>query len=181
MKKLAVSLLAVAAASSVWAIQGTITPEDGAPVKGDIKWKAASKIYVVSAKKGGTMIESQYKPSQVTNLDIPQPAGLDKAIEQVRAGQGNAAIPLLSKIAAEYKMLVWDKPAARYLVDAYMAAGNAQKAEEISRGIINDDKDAAFTGEFAPSYWQVLLKLGKTQQLEACLKKAAAVRSDQCY
>ena len=174
MKKLAVSLLAAVAASSVWAIQGTLTPEGGAPVKGDIKWKAASKVYVVSAKKGATMVESQYKPAEVASLDIPTPAGLDKAIEQVRAGQGSAAIPLLTKIAAEYKMLVWDKPAARHLVDAYLAAGNAGKAEEVARGIIADDKDAAFQGEFAPSYWQVLLKTGKTQQLENLLKKAAA-------
>lgn len=174
MKKLAVSLLAVAAASSVWAVQGTLTPEGGASVKGDIKWKAASKVYVVSAKKGATMVESQFKPSEVSSLDIPAPAGLDKAIEQVQSGQGAAAIPLLTKIAAEYKMLVWDKAAARYLVDAYLAAGQAGKAEEVSRGIIADDKDAAFTGEFAPSYWQVLLKTGKAQQLENLLKKAAA-------
>ncbi len=174
MKKLAVSLLAAAAASSVWAIQGTITPEGGAAVKGDIKWKPASKVYVVSAKKGATMVESQYKPTEVASIDIPTPAGLEKAIEQVQSGQGAAAIPVLTKIAAEYKMLVWDKPAARYLVDAYLAAGNAGKAEEVARGIIADDKDAAFSGEFAPSYWQVLLKGGKTQQLENLLKKAAA-------
>lgn len=174
MKKLAVSLLAVAAASSVWAIQGTLTPDGGAAVKGDIRWKAASKVYTVSAKKGATMVESQFKPSEVAELDIPQPAGLEKAIEQVQSGQGSAAIPMLSKIAAEYKMLVWDKPAARYLVDAYLAAGNASKAEEVARGIIADDKDAAFQGEFAPSYWQVLLKQGKLSQLENLLKKAAS-------
>lgn len=174
MKKLAVSLLAVAAASSVWAIQGSLTPDGGAAVKGDIKWKPASKVYVVSAKKGATMVESQYKPSEVVGLDIPEPAGLANAIEQVRGGQGAAAIPKLTKIAADYKMLVWDKPAARYLVDAYLAAGQAAKAEEVARGIIADDKDAAFSGEFAPSYWQVLLKTGKTQQLENLLKKAAA-------
>lgn len=174
MKKLAVSLLAVAAASSVWAIQGTLNPEGGASVRGDIKWKAASKVYVVSAKKGNTMVESQHKPSEVASLDIPMPAGLEKAIGQVQSGQGAAAIPMLKKIADEYKMLVWDKPAARYLVDAYLAAGNAGEAEKVARNIISDDKDAAFQGEFAPSYWQVLLKTGKIQQLENLLKKAAA-------
>ncbi len=174
MKKLAVSLLAVAAASSVWAIQGSLTPENGAAVKGDIKWKPASKVYVVSAKKGATMVESQFKPSEVAQLDIPAPNGLDAAIEQVRNGQGAGAIPLLSKVVAEYKMLVWDKPAARYLVDAYLAAGQASKAEEVARTVVADDKDAEFQGEFAPSYWQVLLKTGKMQKLEALLKKAAS-------
>ncbi len=174
MKKLAVSLLAALAASSVWAIQGTLTPDGGAPIRGDIKWKPASKKYTIEYKKGPSVISGEFTPQEVASLDIPAPAALDKAVELVAAGQGASAIPMLAKIAAEYKMLVWDKPAARHLVDAYLAANNPQKAEEVARGIIADDKDAAFTGEFAPSYWQILLKLGKTSQLENLLKKAVA-------
>ena len=70
-------------------------------------------------------------------------------------------------------MLVWDKPAGRYLVEAYISANNAQKAFEIATSIINEDKSAAWKGDLAPAYWQALLKLGKTQQLEGLVKKAA--------
>jgi hypothetical protein len=70
-------------------------------------------------------------------------------------------------------MLQWDKPAGRYLVEAYIAANNAQKAYDIASGIIREDKDAGWKGELAPAYWQALLKLGKTSQLETLVKKAA--------
>lgn len=173
MKKLVFSAIAVLAAASAWAIPGTLNPTSGAPVKGDIKWKAASKVYVVSYKKGPTMVDGEFKAGDVESLNIEKPAGLDKAIEMVQNGQGAQAIAILAKVVAEYKMLVWDKPAARYLVLAYLSANNAQKAYEVAQGIINDDKTAAYMGEFAPSYWQALLKLGKMQQLESCLKKAA--------
>ena len=39
--------------------------------------------------------------------------------------------------------------------------------------VIKDDKSAEWKGELAPAYWQALLKLGKTQQLEGLVKKAA--------
>ena len=87
--------------------------------------------------------------------------------------QGRQAIPLLKQIVADYKMLNWDKPAARWLVSAYLDSGDANEANKVAQSILNDNKDAAFTGEFAPAYWQVLLKLGKIPQLENCLKKAA--------
>jgi hypothetical protein len=73
----------------------------------------------------------------------------------------------------DYKMLQWDKPAGRYLVEAYLAAGNAQKAQEAAEGIIREDKTAEWKGDLAPAYWQALLKLGKNQKLEALVKKAA--------
>ncbi len=173
MNKLAVSAIAIVAAASAWAIPGTLNPSSGSSLKGNIKWMAASKKYVVEYKKGATTVSGEFKPSEVDSLEIDKPAGLDKAIEQVQSGQGAAAVPALEKIVAEYKMLVWDKPAARYLVNAQLAAGNAQKAFQTAQNVLADDKDAAYSGEFAPSYWQVLLKLGKNQQLENCLKKAA--------
>jgi len=174
MKKLAISAFATLAAASVWAIPGTITPESGSPVKGDITWKGAAKIYSVEYKRNGAVASAQFAPKDVASLDIDKPAGLDKAIEQVRGGQGGVAIPLLSKIVTDYKMLVWDKVAARYLVLAQLAVGKAKEAEKTAQLILADDKNAAFSGEFAPSYWQVLLQLGDMQKLENNLKKAIA-------
>jgi len=174
MNKLAVFTVAICSIATAFAVPGTINPVNGTSIKGNIKWMAASKKYVVEYKKGATAVTGEFKPNEVDSLDIEKPAGLDNAIQQVQSGQGAAAVPLLSKIAAEYKMLVWDKSAARYLVLAQLAAGQAQKAFETAQGILADDKDAAYTGEFAPSYWQVLLRLGKNQQLENCLKKAVS-------
>ena len=146
MKRLMILLAVTAATSPLWAIQGTIRTATDSK-KGDIKWQPRSKSYAVSFKKGNTMVSAEYPLADVEELDIEKPAGYDKA--------------------------VWDKPAGRYLVEAYISANNAQKALEVAEGVIKDDKSAEWKGELAPAYWQALLKLGKTQKLEGLVKKAA--------
>ena len=161
------------AAASAFAIQGTLSTETET-LTGEIKWQSRTKQYVVSVKKGSTMVDMERKLEAVTRLEIPKPAGYDKAVQSVEAGQGTAAIPVLSKIVSDYKMLQWDKPAGRYLALAYLASGNAQKAYEACASIVSEDKSAGWSGDLASAYWQALLKLGKRDQLEVLLKKAAS-------
>ena len=61
----------------------------------------------------------------------------------------------------------------RYLALAHLAAGNAQKAYDACTPIIAEDKAAAYSGDLAAAYWQALMKLGKTDQLEKLLKDAS--------
>ncbi len=172
MKKLIILGLVAAIVAPLWAVQGTIhTATDSK--KGDIKWQSRSKKYIVSFKKGKTLVSAEYPLDDVEELDIAKPNGFDKAVENVQRGNGASAIGILSKIVDEYKMLQWDKPAGRYLVEAYIAANQAQKAYEVASDIIREDKSAAWKGDLAPAYWQALLKLGKNQQLEGLVKKAA--------
>lgn len=172
MKKLIILGLSVAVVAPLWAVQGTIhTATDSK--RGDIKWQSRAKKYIVSFKKGKTVVSAEYPLDDVEELEIQKPNGFDKAIENVQRGNGAAAIGILSKIVEEYKMLQWDKPAGRYLVEAYIAANQAQKAYEVASDIIREDKTAAWKGDLAPAYWQALLKLGKNQQLEGLVKKAA--------
>jgi hypothetical protein len=173
MRKLVFTLIAAAAAAEVWAIQGTINTETDSRT-GDIKWQARNKQYVVSIKKGQTVVDMELKLEDVMSLDIPKPAGFDKAVSMVDSGQGSSAIPVLTKIVTDYRMLQWDKPAARYLVMAYLAADNADKAYRTATAIISEDKSAAYTGDLAAAYWQTLLKLGKKDVLKSMLKKAAS-------
>jgi len=173
MKSAIVAVVATLAAAELMAIQGTISTENDSKT-GDIKWQPRSKSYALSYKKGKTDVSAEFPLADVTSLDIPKPQGYDKAVEMVEKGQGAAAITILTKIVAEYRMLVWDKPAGRYLAMAYIAAGKAQKAYETCQTIINEDKDAAYKGELAYAYWQSLLALGKNDQLEGLLKKAAS-------
>ncbi len=173
MKKLMILSLAALAAAEVFAIQGTLYTETET-LTGDIKWRPRDKQYVVSVKKGKTAVDMERKKDDVTGLDIPKPANYDKAVQMVESGSGAAAIGILQKIVDEYVMLQWDKPAGRYLALAHIAANHAQKAYEICQKIISGDKEAAYKGDLAPAYWQALLKLGKFDQLENCLKKAAS-------
>jgi len=166
-KKLVVCLVAAAAAEA-FAIQGSVSTETET-FAGDVKWHARDKKYVIEKGK----ITKEFKLSEVTALDIPKPQGFDKAVQMVEGGQGSAAVATLAKIVSDYRMMQWDKPAGRYLALAHLAAGNAQKAYDACTPIIAEDKSAAYSGDLAAAYWQALLKLGKTEQLEKLLKDAA--------
>ena len=168
MKKLIMGI-AVLSAAELFAIQGTVST-DNETVTGDIKWQPRAKAYLIEKGK----ISKEFKLAEVTSLDIPKPAAFDKAVQMVEGGQGAGAVQTLAKIVADYRMLKWDKPAARYLAMAYLAAGNAQKAYDTCEPLVDEDKSAAYTGDLAPAYWQALLKLGKADKLEGLLKKAAA-------
>ena len=169
MKKTLILSVAALAASELFAVQGTVSTS-AESFSGDVKWHARDKKYVVEKGK----ITKEFKLADVIDVEFAKPAGFDKAVQMVEGGQGAAAIPVLSKIVSEYRMLKWDKPAGRYLAMAHLAAGNAQKAYEACQPIVSEDKAAAYTGDLAAAYWQALLKLGKNDQLEGLLKKAAA-------
>jgi len=165
------SIIAAAAvfmAGDALAIQGTVSTETES-VTGDIKWQARAKSYLIEKGK----VTKEFKLADVTALDIPKPAGFDKAVQMVEGGQGASAVTVLAKIVADYRMLQWDRLAGRYLALAYLSAGNAQKAYDACTPIIAEDKTAAYSGDLAAAYWQALLKLGKNEQLEGLLKKAA--------
>ena len=169
MKKTLILSLAALAVPELFAIQGTVST-GAESFSGDVKWHARDKKYVVEKGK----ITKEFKLADVTDIEVAKPAGFDKAVQMVEAGQGSAAVPVLSKVVSEYRMMKWDKIAGRYLALAHLAAGNAQKAYEACQPIISEDKSAAYTGDLASAYWQALLKLGKSEQLEGLLKKAAS-------
>ena len=164
-----IAIAAVLTAADAFAVQGSISTANER-VSGDIKWHSRDQKYVIV--KG--QISKEFPLDDVTGLDIPKPAGYDKAVQAVEAGQGASAVAALTKIVAEYRMLNWDQPAGRYLAFAYLSAGDAKKACSACESIISDDKKAGYTGDLAPAYWQALLKLGKLEKLEGLLKKAAA-------
>ena len=169
MKKTLILSLAALAVPELFAIQGTVSTE-AESFSGDVKWHARDKKYVVEKGK----ITKEFKLADVTDIEVAKPAGFDKAVQMVEGGQGSAAVPVLTKVVSEYRMMKWDKIAGRYLALAHLAAGNAQKAYEACQPIVSEDKSAAYTGDLASAYWQALLKLGKSEQLEGLLKKAAS-------
>ena len=161
---------AIAAAAAPAGITGTITTESGDTNKGVIRWSARDKAYVIT--KGG--VELQVKATDVAEIEIAKPAGWDQIVAQVEKGQGAAAVAPLTKIVKEYAHLEWDRAAARYLTEAYLAAGAPDKALAAAKEVIDGEKTAAYKGELAPAYWAALLALNRTSALEEVLAKAAS-------
>ena len=176
MKKL-LMIWALSAAAAMFAaegdITGTITDAQG-PHKGVVRYSLKSKTYFVTAKQGGGVLESEIQPADVISMDITEPAGWAQAVAKVEKGQATAAINYFAGIVKAYNHLQWDLRAARYLANAYLASGNADKALESCTSVVRADPEAAYKGELAPIFWKVLVKLGKKDQLEKLLVKAAA-------
>lgn len=173
MKKLAFAL-AFVATLPLYAIQGTIYTTKGDSKTGDIKWQQRSKKYIVSYKRGNTAVDAEYPLADVDRVEVNKPAKFDQYVDQVLKGQAASAITGLQKIVTDYKMLNWDRVAGRYLAEAYIAGNQVQKAYEVCKSIVDEDKTAGYIGELAPAYWQALLKTGKKSVLDAALKNAVS-------
>lgn len=176
MKKiLATMVLTVSAAvfAADGDIFGTIVDAQG-PHKGAVRYSMKSKTYFVTAKQNGAVLESEIQPGDVTSMEIAEPAGWAQAVEKVEKGQASAAINYFAGIVKKYNHLQWDLRAARYLANAYMASGDADKALEACTAVVRADPEASYKGELAPIFWKVLVKLGKKEQLEKLLVKAAS-------
>ena len=173
-KLLATLILAASATMSATAadIIGSITDAQGTH-RGVIRYSMKSKTYFVQSKQGGTLLEVEISPIDMTAMEIEPPAGWDKAVERVANGQGASAIKYFDSVVKMYNHLQWDLRAARYLADAYLAMGNIDKASDSCAAVVRANPEAAFKGEFAPIYWKVLLQLGKKDMLEKLLAKAA--------
>jgi len=158
-------------AGAAWAqISGTIITAEDRRIDGTIKWKAREKAYAITAKGGN--VELEMAPASIKELQIPRPKELDAAIKSVQDGNAAAAVPLLEKVSNDYLMLQWDKVATRLLADAYVKAGEADKAIRVCEKVIASNPEAAYLGEMAPAYWQALLKAGRASKAEDLVTKA---------
>ena len=176
MKKLLATLaLAVSATMSAAAadIIGSITDAQGTH-KGIVRYSMKSKTYFVQTKQGGAMLEVEIAPADVTSMDIEAPKGWDQAVDRVEKGQAVSVVKYFDAVVKMYNHLQWDLRAARYLADAYLAMGNVDKANEACTAVVRANPEAAYCGEFAPIFWKVLVQLGKKDQLEKLLAKAAS-------
>ena len=175
MKKI-LAAIALSVSATVFAaagdIMGTITDAQG-PHKGIVRYSLKSKTYFVTSKQNGAVLEAEIAPADITEMDIATPAGWDQAVANVEKGRAAASINYFANIVKQYNHLQWDLRAARYLADAYLASGNADKALESCTAVVRADPETAYKGELAPIFWKVLVKLGKKDQLEKLLVKAA--------
>jgi len=167
-----VAALAVAlfTASAMAQIAGVITTTEGRKIEGAIKWKVREKTYAITAKGGN--VELEMAPANISDIQIPRPKELDAAIASVQQGNAAAAVPVLEKVAGDYLMLQWDKVATRLLADAYVKAGEADKAIRVCEKVIAANPEAAYLGEMAPAYWAALLKSGRVAKVDDLLAKA---------
>lgn len=162
------TLLFAAGAAQALDVTGSLVTKDDKPFTGVIKWRGASRVYVISAGK----TDLEFAPAQIKELSIPEPAGYKDAVKAVQEGHPQQAIPVLERIAQDYVMLQWDEPATRALAEACMNSGDIPGALRACDKVISAKPEAAYAGEMAPLYWQALLKSGKASKLDDLLDQA---------
>lgn len=162
---------ALTAAAAAAQVQGTIITPEGRRIEGTIRWNSREKAYAV-IQKGGRNIEISMKPELIRGLEVPKPGDLDGAVENIAKGKAAQAIPVLEKIAQKYQRLNWDTVATRYLAEAYLKEGDADKALDVCETVARADPEAGYKGEMAPAYWQALIKKGRVSKAEELVAQA---------
>ena len=165
----ALALTMFTAGAAMAQIAGSVVTTENKTMTGTIKWKVREKVYAITT---ANKVEIELAPANISELQIPKPKELDAAIASVQQGSAAAAVPVLEKIAADYLMLQWDTVATRLLADAYVKAGEPEKAIHVCEKVIASNPEAAYLGEMAPAYWQALLKAGRTSKVDDLLAKA---------
>ncbi len=121
---------------------------------GEIRWKAASQVYAIRA--GGR--EFEIPARDVIDIKIPEPAGLAQAVAAVRAGQYPGAITTLERVKDGYINLVYDKIAARALIQAYLGMGQTPKAVAMCEELLRASPTTKQDGELMGAYVEALIK-----------------------
>lgn len=169
--------LLLLAGGRVWAAaeaEGTIINTEDKPFKGLVSYKSLSKVYIVKTTgAGGAVLELEVPLATVKSLAVAEPPALRPAVQQVREGKFQAAIPVLDNLAQDYILLQWDVPATRWLVEAYLRDGKPDKAVRACDRVIDKRPEAALSGELGPIYWQALLAAGQNNKLDDQLTAAA--------
>ncbi len=168
---LTIIILGIGALNGFADVRGWIWKVGASPsqaVKGQIRWRAASKEYVITTDR----ISVTLRLSEVGGMKIEKPAGMDAAIQKVNSGQYAAAIPTLEKVVENYVMLQHDVVAGAALARAYVETKNTKKAMSLCEKIKSDKPASMISRGLESAYWDALLAENASAKLRNALEKA---------
>ena len=168
----ALALMAGFAVTGWCDAQGKVIKKGGrGQAIGSIKWKPASKVYVVTDQQGVSMTIPLSEVEQVVVKDPPE---LDAGRKLVEGGQAALAIANLETIVKNYDGMGVDTRAARWLAEAYLKTGVPGKAVEMCERVVSANPRAAGDPDFAGIYWEALLGADQSAKLKKALGEAIA-------
>lgn len=142
----------------------------GGQTQGIVRYLASSRSFEIKTANG---ITQTVKASDVAKVELAQqPAGLQKALNDVNSGNYQAAIPVLKEIAGSYVMLGPDVIASQALALAYLRTNRTKEALKICEDLQKMNPSALNSGSFAKVYWEALLAENRTATLRTSLRTA---------
>jgi len=109
--------------------------------------------------------------TQVVKAAADKPIDFERALQQVHAGQYDAAIPVLEKIVSEMRFLSWDEQGIVPLTHALVAKGDAVRAVTLFEAVLMDNPKLEQVEEARWTYYAALAAAGKATVLEPKLEK----------
>jgi len=134
-----------------------------ATIAGEIRWEGSSQRYAITyrAPGGGTaMTTIRHSPAEILEMRVAKPANFDQLMTQVRSATPDTAIPGLTKIVADYKMLEWDANAAQVIATIHNNARRWEETIKLGDKVVDENPGAGATSIFAPLYWTAMLRAG---------------------
>ena len=169
-QKILIAMILLTAGFALAQVEGVLVTTEGRKMPGTIKWSVRDKGYKIKARGGN--VEVSIAIDKVARLLIPKPKALTDAETLIKKGSGAQAISMLNKVIAGYVKLNWDETATRLLAEAHIANGDASSAIKVCEKIIVGNKEAAYLGEMAPTYWKALLMGDRVSKLDGFVTKA---------
>ena len=145
---------------------------------GKLRWMPSISQYSFTYKlqnNAAAEAEARYSPSDINILQVTPPETARTLFQQAEA-KNEAAIPGLTKIMEDYKMLDWDTRAAERIAFIYNSKGRFADTVKLGDKLTTDNSSAPTTSTFAPRYWEALVATGKSGggKLDGWLEEAIA-------
>lgn len=153
-------------------VQARVRLKNGSQLAGTMIWKPATKVYEMSAKgSSGAISTREIKPEEIDRKQVQAPGNWNDIMKLVNSNP-NAALGQLDNIIKEYAMLEFDERAAEISAKIYMRQGKPDLAVRVCDRVVQYNKPAAAISSMAPIYWQALIAIGRTTNLENMLNSA---------
>jgi len=136
-------------------------------INGELRWEASSQKYAITYRTpGGTgNTTMRYSPNEIIELRVQKPANFDQLMTQVRGATPDTAIPGLTQIVTNYKMLEWDANAANVIATIHNKARRWEETIKLGDKVTDENPGAASTSILAPLYWTAMLRAGSGKNI----------------
>ncbi len=149
--------------------QATLHLKNRGQAQGEVRYMAASRSFEITVGSATRTISARDVERIVL---VQQPQQLNQALNAVRTGNYQAAIPVLAKIVEDYTMFGPDLVAGQALAQAYLRTNRAADALKMCEQILRMNEGAVKSGPFASVYWEALLENNREATLRISLREA---------
>jgi tetratricopeptide (TPR) repeat protein len=149
--------------------QATLVLTNGQTEQGLVRYLQASRVFEIQIGQA----TRERRLDEVAQVVLAQqPADLQTALSQVRRGQNQEAIPVLTRITEEFAMFGPDVEAGAALLRAHLRSGRAGEAIRVGESLMRRNPRMERQAGFASVFWEALIAEKRLDALRTSLQEA---------